>query len=183
MQANDGGSVYLRLTTRTLVQPMRSNDAWRSGTIAGGYWLKAPGAGAEAAIVAMGALLPEALAAWEALTDDIPGLGLLAITSPDLLHRGWSAASAGRWTGGGAASHAETLLGALPAGARLVTLLDGSPATLSWLGGVRGQRVVPLGVDRFGQTGDLLDLYSEYRLDSDAIIAAMADALTGPPLP
>ena len=183
MQANDGGSVYLRLTTRTLVQPMRSDDAWRSGTIAGGYWLKAPGAGAEAAIVAMGALLPEALAAWEALTDDVPGLGLLAITSPDLLHRGWSAASAARWTGGGAASHAETLLGALPAGARLVTLLDGSPATLSWLGGVRGQRVVPLGVDRFGQTGDLLDLYSEYRLDSDAIIAAMADALTGPPLP
>jgi len=183
MQATDGGSVYLRLTTRTLVQPMRSNDAWRSGTIAGGYWLKAPGAGAEAAIVAMGALLPEALAAWEALTDDVPGLGLLAITSPDLLHRGWSAASAARWTGGGAASHAETLLGALPAGARLVTLLDGSPATLSWLGGVRGQRVVPLGVDRFGQTGDLLDLYSEYRLDSDAIIAAMADALTGRPLP
>jgi pyruvate dehydrogenase E1 component len=58
-------------------------------------------------------------------------------------------------------------------------LLDGSPAALSWLGGVRGQRVVPLGVDRFGQTGDLPDLYREYRLDCDAIVAAMADALVG----
>jgi len=179
MQAADGGSVYLRLTTRNLVQPVRSDDGWRAGTIAGGYWLKPPGAGAEAAIVAMGALLPEALAAWEALVDDVPGLGLLVVTSPDLLHRGWSAAGAARWTGKAASSHAETLLGALPAGARLVTLLDGSPAALSWLGGVRGQRVVPLGVDRFGQTGDLPDLYREYRLDSDAIIAAMADALVG----
>jgi pyruvate dehydrogenase E1 component len=59
----------------------------------------------------------------------------------------------------------------------LVTVLDGSPGALSWLGGVRGMRVNPLGVDRFGQTGDLPDLYREYRLDSDAIIAAMADAL------
>ncbi len=177
MQADDGGSVYLRLTTRNLVQPVRSDDGWRAGTIAGGYWLKSPGAGAEAAIVAMGALLPEALAAWDALADDVPGLGLLVVTSPDLLHRGWSAAGAGRWTGGAVASHVETLLGALPAGARLVTLLDGSPAALSWLGGVRGQRVVPLGVDRFGQTGDLPDLYREYRLDCEAIIAAMADAL------
>ncbi|MFZ4690221.1 MAG: transketolase [Polymorphobacter sp.] len=179
LQAADGGSVYLRLTTRTLPQPVRRDDAWRAGTIAGGYWLKPPGAGAQAAIVAMGALLPEALAAWAELAPEVPGLGLLVVTSPDLLHRGWSAASAGRWTGGAAPSHVETLLGALPTGARLVTLLDGSPAALSWLGGVRGQRVVPLGVDCFGQTGDLPDLYGEYRLDSDAIIAAMADALLG----
>jgi pyruvate dehydrogenase E1 component len=184
LQAVDGGSVYLRLTTRSLVQPVRSDDAWRAGCIAGGYWLKAPGRGsgsgsgpgpgAEAAIVAMGALLPEALAAWEMLRDEVPGLGLLSITSPDLLHRGWSAAMR---PGADAPSHVESLLAALPTGARLVTLLDGAPAALSWLGGVRGQRVVPLGVDRFGQTGDLIDLYHGYGLDSEAIVAAMAAAL------
>jgi pyruvate dehydrogenase E1 component len=181
LQADDGGSVYLRLTTRNIAQPVRTDDGWKAGAIAGGYWLKPPGSGAQAAIVAMGALLPEALAAWEELAAEVPGLGLLSITSPDLLHRGWSAAGAGRWRGGAGSnsgpSHVETLVGALPAGARLVTLLDGSPAALSWLGGVRGQRVVPLGVDRFGQTGDLPDLFREYRLDADAIIAAMADAL------
>ncbi|WP_426163515.1 transketolase [Sandarakinorhabdus sp. DWP1-3-1] len=177
LQAVNGGSVYLRLTTRNIVQPAREDNGWRAGSIAGGYWLKPPGSGAEAAIVAMGALMPEALQAWEELHHDVPGLGLLSVTSPDLLHRGWSAAGAGRWSGPAVASHVETLLAALPAQARLVTLLDGSPAALSWLGGVRGQRVVPLGVDRFGQTGDLPDLYREYRLDADAIIAAMADAL------
>ncbi len=170
LQAADGGSVYLRLTTRSIAQPVRDDDDWRAGTIAGGYWRKMPGPGAEAAIVAMGALLPEALAAWEALQGEIPGLGLLSVTSPDLLHRGWSAAPAG-------GSPIDALLAALPYGARLVTLLDGAPAALSWLGGVRGQRVVPLGVDRFGQTGDLVDLYREYRLDTDAIVAAMAAAL------
>ena len=69
----------------------------------------------------------------------------------------------------------ENILRKLAPGAGLVTLLDGAPAALSWLGGVRGQKVSPLGVDRFGQTGDLPDLYREYRLDCDAIIEATAD--------
>ena len=38
-------------------------------------------------------------------------------------------------------------------------------------------RVNPLGVDRFGQTGELPDLYRTYRLDSEAIIDAVAELL------
>jgi pyruvate dehydrogenase E1 component len=66
-----------------------------------------------------------------------------------------------------------------PARARrgLVTVLDGSPPALSWLGSVRGQRVRALGVERFGQTGDIPDLYRVYRLDPDAILDACADLL------
>jgi pyruvate dehydrogenase E1 component len=59
--------------------------------------------------------------------------------------------------------------------AGLVTLLDAAPASLSWLGGVAGHRVSPLGVDRFGQTGSLGDLYREYRLDVDAIVEGAAE--------
>ena len=119
---------------------------------------------------------PEALAAWEALQDDVPGIGLLAITSPDLLHRGWSARRGARWGGKGLApSHVESLLAPLSRDAGLVTLLDGAPASLSWLGGVAGHRVSPLGLDRFGQTGDLQDLYRHYRLDADAIVEACAE--------
>jgi pyruvate dehydrogenase E1 component len=176
MQAPDGESVYLRLTTRTIRQAERVGEGWKAGALAGGYWLREPTQGAEAALVYSGALAPEALAAWEALKDDVPGLGLLAITSPDLLHRGWSARSAARWQGKAAEpSHVETLLAPLAPGAGLVTLLDGAPASLSWLGGVRGQRVSPLGVDRFGQTGSLGDLYREYRLDVDSIVEAAAE--------
>jgi pyruvate dehydrogenase E1 component len=175
LQAPDGESVYLRLSTRTIRQVERSDDDWKAGALAGGYWLREPGEGSEAALVYSGALAPEALAAWGALRDDVPGLGLLAITSPDLLHRGWTARQAGRWRGGAAPSHVEQLLAPLSPGAGLVTLVDGSPAALSWLGGVRGQRVAPLGVERFGQTGNLHDLYREYRLDMDALVEAAAE--------
>ena len=181
MQAADGGSVYLRLTTRVLAQPDRPDGDWEADALRGGYWLRPPGADAEAAIVYTGAIAPEAFAAWEELSHDLPGLGLLAVTSPDLLHRGWSARRARRWSPGSDAtndsgrSHVETLLGRLAPGAGLVTVVDGAPLTLSWLGAVRGDRVSPLGVDRFGQTGDLPDLYRTYRLDADAIIDACAD--------
>jgi pyruvate dehydrogenase E1 component len=176
LQAEAGGSVYLRLTTRTIDQVARPDGAWEADALKGGYWLKPPGEGAKAAIVYTGAIAPEAIAAWEQLADDLPGLGLLAVTSPDLLHRGWSARQASRWTGGAREpSHVETLLADLASDAGLVTILDGSPSALSWLGGVRGMRVSPLGVDRFGQTGDLEDLYRTYRLDADAIVEAAAE--------
>jgi pyruvate dehydrogenase E1 component len=176
IQRPDGCSTYLRLSTRAIAQVDRPDGSWQADALAGGYWLRAPAPGAEAAIVFSGVVAPEALAAWAALADDIPGIGLLNVTSPDLLHRGWSAARAARWTGTAPVpSHVETLLSSLAPHAGLVTVLDGSPAALSWLGGVRGMRVSPLGVDRFGQTGDLPDLYRTYRLDSEAIIDAAAE--------
>ncbi len=176
MQEEDGSSVYLRLTTRAIPQIERLDEDWKAGAVLGGYWVRRPAQDAGAAIVYSGALAPEALDAWEQLAGDVPGLGLLAVTSPDLLHRGWSARRAARWAGKPAGlSHVETLLAPLASTAGLVTVLDGSPSALSWLGAVRGQRVSPLGVDRFGQTGDLIDLYRTYRIDADAIIDAAAE--------
>jgi pyruvate dehydrogenase E1 component len=173
----NGESTYLRLSTRSIAQVERPDDSWKAGALKGGYWLKAPGANAEAAIVAMGAVMPEAVGAWEELSDDIPGLGLLAVTSPDLLHRGWTAVQAARWQGRREPSHVEQLLSRLAPGAGLVTLCDAAPASLSWLGGVIGQRVAPLGVERFGQTGSLPDLYGAYRLDGSAITEGIAELL------
>jgi pyruvate dehydrogenase E1 component len=159
MQADDGGSVYLRLTTRTLAQAERTDDRWREDALKGAYWLRPPAESAEAAIAFCGAVAPEVLAAADQVAEDIPGLGVLNVVSPGLLHRDWVASRRGRWRGEGRrASHAETLLGRLAPGAGLVTVVDGSPATLSWLGGVLGQRVAALGLDSFGHVGDLAHL-------------------------
>ena len=173
----NGESTYLRLSTRSIAQIERTDDDWREDALQGAYWLRQPGPNAEAVIVAMGAVMPEALAAWDELKDDVAGLGLLAVTSPDLLHRGWTAAQAARWQGQRNPSHIEQLLSQLPPYAGLVTIADAAPASLSWLGGVLGQRVAPLGVDRFGQTGSLADLYAAYRLDGSAITEAVAELL------
>jgi len=180
IQAEQGGSVYLRLTTRAIPQIEREDDGWEADALKGGYWLKRPAEGAEAAILFTGAIAPEVLDAWQTLVEDIPGLGLLNITSPDLLHRGWSGRRAARWVGACAPHcHIEALLAPLAAHAGLVTVIDGSPSAISWVGGVRGQRVSPLGIDRFGQTGDLPDLYRSYRLDADAIVEAAAELFLG----
>ena len=175
LQKPEGSSVYLRLSTRQVAQVDRANADWEADALKGGYWLRPPSAGAEAAIAFTGAIAPEVLAAYAQMLDDIPGLGVLNVTSPDVLHREWSASKAVRWTDRNAQTcHVEDLLSLLAPDAGIVTVIDGSPGALSWLGGVHGLRVSPLGTDRFGQTGDLPDLYSEYRLDSAAIIDAMA---------
>ena len=101
----------------------------------------------------------------------MPGAGLLAITSPDRLHRDWLVAR-----GRGEAGVAEQLLARLRPGAALVTVGDFHPATLSWLGAVAGNAIVPLGIDRFGQSGDIPDLYRAYGIDTDAILDAAARA-------
>jgi pyruvate dehydrogenase E1 component len=122
------------------------------------------------------------MAAFEDLRAEEPGVGLLAITSPDRLHANWLAACRARRTGNrGAQAHIERILAPLATGAILVTVLDGHPATHAWMGAVRGQRVLPLGVDRFGQSGDIPDLYRDYGLDTDAILDACAQALVESP--
>jgi pyruvate dehydrogenase E1 component len=175
---DDGGSVYLRLTTRSIAQVERADEDWKAAALAGGYWLRPPTGDRRYAIAYMGAIAPETIEAADALTADLPGLGVLAVTSSDLLHRGWSARQASRWTSSRSGpSQVEALLAELASDAELVTVLDGSPSALSWLGGVRGHRVSPLGVDHFGQTGDLPDLHRLHRLDSAAIVDAVAELL------
>jgi pyruvate dehydrogenase E1 component len=175
----EGGSVYLRLSTRGLAQPRRAlTAADRQAIIGGGYWLKPPAPGADLAIVYTGAVAPEAIAAHEALLEDVPGAGLLAVTSADRLNAGWHAAERVRQGGErDATALVERLLAPLAADAALVTIVDGHPLALEWLGSVRGHRVQALGVESFGQSGDLPDLYHKYRLDTDAILDACATAL------
>jgi len=181
LQAADGGSLYLRLSTRQLVQPKRSMPpALAEDVIAGAYWAVAPRPGAALALVYMGAVAPEVLAAFEALREDLPGAGLLAVTSAQRLEQGWRAAQAERRAGDAAArAPIERLLAPLGEDAALVTVLDGHPATLAWLAGVGRHRLQALGVDHFGQSGDIPDLYRAHGLDTEAILDACAAACLG----
>ncbi len=170
LQEPAGGSVYLRLSTRQIEQPQREmTPELAAGVLAGGYWLLPPEPGAELAIVCAGVVAPEALKALALVREDIPGAGLLHVTSADLLDADW------RHRGSDCA--AARLLAPLAPDAVLVTVLDGHPATLSWLGAVRGHRVKALGVDRFGQSADLIDLYRVHGLDAGAVLDACAAAL------
>jgi pyruvate dehydrogenase E1 component len=178
LQAEDGGSVYLRLSTRPVDQPARAMTAELSAQVLeGAYWHVPPGPRAELAIVACGMVVPEAIEAHRLLLEDLPDTGLLIVTSADRLHAGWLRAQRSRRSRSG--SFIEALLSPLSPGAGLITVLDGHAATLSWLGAVANHRVVPLGVERFGQSGDIPDLYRAYGLDADAILGAAARLCVG----
>jgi pyruvate dehydrogenase E1 component len=179
MQAEDGGSVYLRLSTRPIAQPQRAlGEAELGDILAGAYWEVPPAPGAELAIAYTGAVAPEARAAHEQVLEDVPGAGLLAVPSPDRLHAGWTAALRARAARRPAPpSPVERLLARLAPEAALVTVIDGHPATLSWLGAVAGHAIQPLGVEHFGQSGDIPDLYRLHGLDAEAILDAAAAAL------
>ncbi len=181
LRDRQGGSVYLRLSTRPIAQPKREMDQpLRDRVISGGYWLEAPEDGAEIAIVYSGAVASEALEAHRQIREDLPGAGLLAVTSADRLNAGWHAAERDRQAGNlSEASQIEKLLAPLAPNAALITVIDGHPLTLAWMGAVHGHRVHPLGVEHFGQSGDLPDLYRHYRLDVDAILDAAASACLG----
>lgn len=107
-------------------------------------------------------------------------VGVLAVTSADRLNAGWTAAQRARRRGNtSATSHIERLLSPLPRHCTLVTVIDGHPATLAWLGAVAGHRTVPLGVEHFGQTGTISDLYQHFGIDADCIVASVSQLSPG----
>lgn len=179
-----GGSIYLRLSTRPIEQPNRAMTPELSRTIVdGGYWMRKPGPNASVIIAYTGALAPEAVEAVGLMGEDRRDVGLLAITSADRLNAGWTAAQRARERGlSHARSHIERLLDEVPSHCALVTLTDAHPVTLAWLGSVHGHRTRSLGVEHFGQTGTLGDLYRHYGVDATGIMRAANAIAPGRPI-
>lgn len=179
-----GGSVYLRLTTRPIDQPQREITAELSEHIIdGAYWMRAPGPNAEIVVAYTGAVAPEAISAVGMMAEDRRDVGLLAVTSADRLNAGWTAAQRARERGHAhAQSHIERLMSTLPPHCALVTVCDAHPATLGWLGAVGGHRTRSLGVEHFGQTGTIRDLYRHHGIDTQGIVTAAQAIAPGRPI-
>jgi pyruvate dehydrogenase E1 component len=179
-----GGSVYLRLSTRPIEQIKRAMTPDLSQAIVdGGYWMRKPGPNCQVVVAYTGAVAPEAIQAIGLMAEDRRDVGLLAVTSADRLNAGWTAAQRARERGlVHARSHIERLLAEVPSHCGMVSVLDGHPATLAWLGAVQGHRARSLGVEHFGQTGSIPDLYAHYGIDANAIVAAAAALTPGRPM-
>ena len=179
-----GGSVYLRLSTRPIPQIKRDMTAeLRQAIVDGAYWQRPPGPNCQVVVAYTGAVAPEAIQATGLMAEDRRDTGLLAVTSADRLNAGWTAALRARERGlVHARSHIERLLAVLPPNTALVTVIDGHPATLGWLGAVFGHRTRPLGVEHFGQTGSIEELYRHYGIDANAIVAAAQSIAPGRPI-
>ncbi|WP_420178860.1 transketolase-like TK C-terminal-containing protein [Paenarthrobacter sp. TA1.8] len=177
---SDGKSAYLRLSTKPVDQQLAAvpedpaaRERRRRQAVAGGYMLRAA-ATPSATIVAMGALVPEALAASERLAAQGTTVDVVCVTSPGLLYE----ALQGR-NGQNQDAPSWILEQILPSerAVPMVTVLDGHPHTLAFLANVHQVRSRNLGVDTFGQAGGIDDVYRYHGVDTDSIVRAVLDLL------
>jgi pyruvate dehydrogenase E1 component len=173
-----GSSAYLRLSTRPVSQKLAgvpadpaARERRRRQVVAGAYPLLRA-ADPNVTIAAMGAVVPEALAAAERLAAAGTPADVVCVTSPGLLFRALRARA-------GLQAETETWIldQAFPASRAtpLVTVLDGHPHTLAFLATINRVPHAALGVAQFGQSGSIEDLYRYNGLDTDAIIRAALD--------
>jgi pyruvate dehydrogenase E1 component len=178
-----GESVYLRLTTKSLRQeaPARTPD-WRRQVLAGGYWLRDYRAEADyqrqprVHLLASGVMLAEALVASDAALEDGIYANVINITSTDLLFRAWLSHCRRQRQG----TYLDELLPMAERHVPAVTLLDGHPLSLAWLGNVLHAPLCALGVTEFGESASLPDLYHKHHIDADAVLGAMTQLLFRP---
>ncbi len=173
-----GTSAYFRLSTRPVDPALAAVpedpallERRRQQAIAGGYRLPAahPASQEDVTLVGVGAIMPEVIAAAEALAAEGVNAGVVCLTSPDLVFRSFQ--QRGRLTTGIGSNILDQLLPAAHP-VPLVTVLDGHPHTLSFLAGARGDRIHCLGVTEFGQSSDLTDAYRLHEIDTGAITDA-----------
>ena len=175
----DGTSAYLRLSTRPVDQnlaevpeDLAARERRRRQVVAGGYPLRRQD-DPQITIAAMGAMVTEALEAADRLRQSGVRADVICITSPGLI---FQALQARQGRGSGDSWILDQLFPAERA-APMVTVLDGHPHTLSFLGNINQVRTTALGVSRFGQAGELEDVYRYHGIDTDRIVRAALDIL------
>ena len=176
----NGNSAYFRLSTRPVDQSLAAlpesaeeRESRRQDVLQGGYRLRECTGKPMVSLVGMGAVMPQVLAAASALESDGAPCDVICVTSADLIFR---AVQARR----GLAPGSFGVLGSLfptERAAPIVTVLDGHPHTLSFLGAVNSTPIACLGVTDFGQVGDVEDLYRHFGIDAATIIGAAWDLL------
>jgi pyruvate dehydrogenase E1 component len=174
----DGASAYLRLSTRPVDQTLAAvpsdpaaREHRRRQVVAGAYPIVRAAGTPAVTIAAMGAVLPEALAAAARLAEAGHPADVVCVTSPGLVFEAVQA------RGGRGDAESWVLDAVFPTrrAAPMVTVLDGHPHALAFLAGINQVPGRHLGVTRFGQSGDLDEVYRYHGLDADSIVRAGLD--------
>ncbi len=183
----DGDALYLRLSTRPIDQApfeaaieRHGEERLRNDVLAGGYRLREPAGDTDLVFATCGPVVVEVLEAADRLEAEGVGAVVIDVTSSDRLYRSHrrdllDASRRARRPRGD--HHLSTLLRPDERGVPIVTVHDAASHHLAWLGGVFGTRTVPVGVDRFGQSGTIRDLYGLFDLLPDQLVNTALVAL------
>ncbi len=192
LTAADGMSTYLRLSTRPIDQAPFAEALERYGeatlrrnVLAGGYrLLEAPAAAAPdrpgVTLVTTGALAPETLAAAAELDAEGVAATVIHLTSPDRAYRSWRAGYVSSVQSASVVRMPSQLHRLIPPTERrrpIVSVHDAASHSLAWLGSAIGTRQYSLGVDRFGESGTIADLYDVTGISTGNIVNAALIAI------
>ncbi len=194
LDPDDGFATYLRLGTRPIDQSLAGPverrlglDGWRDAVLAGGYRLLEAAEASEplppdspvVQIMAAGSIVPEAIDAVRILHREEIAANLIVLTSAERLASGQHGGrlDALRRTRPDDVGQLATLIPRGQRHAPIVTVADAASHALSFVGGVFGAPVVPLGVDTFGQSGTIPALYAATGIDAAHIVEAAILAL------
>lgn len=182
--ASDGGeSLYLRLSTRPIDQSPFAEaldstgvEALRQQVLRGGYRLRdCPQP--DIVLAACGPVVPETLAAAQLLADEGVAARVIDLTSPDRLYAEWRGGLRSAARSGERPATRAHIFSLVEPGVPIVSVHDAASHSLAWLGSAVGSRMVPVGVDAFGQSGSIPELYGAFDLLPDQIVNAALVAL------
>ncbi|MFF4892131.1 transketolase-like TK C-terminal-containing protein [Micromonospora chersina] len=188
----EDGAYYFRLSTRPMDQApfeaarARLGDAvLRRQVVAGAYRLvdahEAYPHLVDAPVVqlaASGAVLPEVLAAAAELAEEGVAAHVVDVTSLDRLYRAWQRTLRQGVRTATVPSVPGALRSAFADRVPVVTVHDAASHAMAWLGSALGAPAVPLGVDEFGQSGSVGELYELHDLLPGSIVNAALAALS-----
>ncbi len=174
IQNKEGSSIYFRLSTKKLLQPNRKIDKLlQKDLINGCYWLKEPKSLNSIIIICTGVMIAEVEKSLEEIYHDEIDIGLLIAISPDKLYKDWEKS---KYSGN--ISQIENKLKPFSNKTTgIITIIDGHSSSLSWIGGVLGHKIFPMGVNKFGKSGDLEEVYKYTNIDFKSIIDRLAKLL------
>lgn len=185
---------YFRLTTRSIDQSPFANARERLGeatlrsqVLAGAYRLvdgrvalaKSEDFHAPTVhLVGCGAVMPEVLEAAAELANEGVIAHVVDVTSPGRLYGSWQRTLKQGIRTANTPSFPGAMRPIFTERAPIVSIHDGSSHALAWLGSALGAPQVAMGVDSFGQSGNIPDLYKIHDLDSGSIVNGALAALS-----
>jgi pyruvate dehydrogenase E1 component len=189
--SGEDGAYYFRLSTRPIDQApfvaakrTIGDAALRRSVLAGVYRLvdaselAATGA-PQVCLVASGAVMPEVIAAAAELEDEGVAAHVIDVTSLDRLYAAWQRTLRHGVRTASTPMPTSPLRTAFPAErVPLVTVHDAASHAMAWLGSALDAPCIPLGVDQFGQSGSIHELYELHDLLPGHIVNAALAALT-----
>ncbi len=185
----EGSSAYVRLSTRPVDQAPFNDvlqevgeESLRHDVLAGGFrlWTSGDGTLLPVILAGSGAVMPELVAAAHELEDEGVSATVLSLTSLDRLYSGWRQAlrfSQASLTYPSQEHHLAKLIPENLRNAPIVTVHDAASHAMAWLGSVYGQRLLPVGVDEFGESGTIQEIYDRFGLLAGQVVNAALVAL------